>query len=1163
MRIRGAKAELEEAGEETEGVVESTSKLRDMILGMTGFDILMPDGKTFKSTYDIILGIGEVWNDLSDLDQAALLETLAGKRQANALAATLNNLEDLRAGLEYTSNAEGTAVTEHQKWMQSIEFSEQRAKAAWEEFSTAFIGSDLIKFTYDAKTGILGFLTQLIKLSGSAMPLVTSLVTGVASAMGNKGIMGTYINQAGGTSFGLGTAQYRNTLTVGNVFNSIFQNGDAGISGTDALNKALTQTNLKIQDINANAALAMRTAQNANVTTSQLTAGMGKLGIGATAASVGMKALAVAGNMLLSWGVMTVINLAIQGISNFVNKTKNLISSSKESVSAYESQKEEVTKLEDKLADVNSQIDEINKNPVHTVIDDEALENLERSKAILERDLEIARDLENIKYGESIGKSVEAGMSYLEGAGSTGNKLNNVVNTVGSLFTRFMSAPEGFRGVVTSDYEGRSYSRFSQYEEIQSQIEELSELSEERDAAWAKYKETQDESDLATYQDASSRVNKKLQELASIRSAMEEFLPYDRFTGTDLTEDQEAYNYIYDIRDSIDSAILAASSTGRSETWDRIKQNYADEVSSIGEYVARYGSIDLSTLQIRFPELYRTMQDYGWTDEQILSMFKDPVAEFVAEAKDVLGEEFDDVEDFAIERGKAYASTIADAFALSNVDIVHRPVISGETMYNAGWKDYTPEDYATLASRTYALGHKKSNDKYDIEYDENLVINITPITPDGEEIKDESALVAYVESLIEDVSSGVYKDVFEADRNKQNLIMGGYYVADYGGLDNALEYAEQAATAAHDISEWVTEFGGEGSEFQNLIDKAGVSVETLFTSIARSGSTLNSQEYSLESLTGKLYKTTGAYETLTKAVDEQKSAGHLSLETVQALIEADSNFADALEWTGKGYTLNTDKVYEYVKAQDELTKGLAIAKLNELRETLASMQKLGLENTTEYSQIETEIQQYETLIAEIDNATDAYVRLKQAKDSANTDSEYSSVASMYSQFETDYKRGKTGTDEFQAMVDYALGEGWQSKYDGDKDQAYKDAAAKLKRYVGGDDETKNLDHFITDLEKFGVIDKNGTFAEGTTIQGIAEKMGISEELVRAMLGLAQTYSEDLDLTPIIDEEDQNLAERAQNVQQAQQEASEIASELATVESEMAAEDNKGQHRRRS
>lgn len=84
LRIRGAKTEIEAEGESVDGMAESTSKLRAQVLALTnvtgkgGFDIMTDNGQTFKSTYDIMLGISQVWKDMSDVDQAALLELIAG-----------------------------------------------------------------------------------------------------------------------------------------------------------------------------------------------------------------------------------------------------------------------------------------------------------------------------------------------------------------------------------------------------------------------------------------------------------------------------------------------------------------------------------------------------------------------------------------------------------------------------------------------------------------------------------------------------------------------------------------------------------------------------------------------------------------------------------------------------------------------------------------------------------------------------------------------------------------------------------------------------------------------------------------------------------------------------------------------------------------------------
>lgn len=48
-----AKTELEEAGEDTEGMADSTAKMRKDILGLTGVDIMI-DENTFKNTYQTI-----------------------------------------------------------------------------------------------------------------------------------------------------------------------------------------------------------------------------------------------------------------------------------------------------------------------------------------------------------------------------------------------------------------------------------------------------------------------------------------------------------------------------------------------------------------------------------------------------------------------------------------------------------------------------------------------------------------------------------------------------------------------------------------------------------------------------------------------------------------------------------------------------------------------------------------------------------------------------------------------------------------------------------------------------------------------------------------------------------------------------------------------------
>lgn len=83
LRIRGVKTELEDMGEGTDGVVENTSKLEAQVKALTNVNgkggvEIMADANNFKSTYQIIKEIGSVWKQMSDVNQAALLEVLAG-----------------------------------------------------------------------------------------------------------------------------------------------------------------------------------------------------------------------------------------------------------------------------------------------------------------------------------------------------------------------------------------------------------------------------------------------------------------------------------------------------------------------------------------------------------------------------------------------------------------------------------------------------------------------------------------------------------------------------------------------------------------------------------------------------------------------------------------------------------------------------------------------------------------------------------------------------------------------------------------------------------------------------------------------------------------------------------------------------------------------------
>ena len=66
-------------GEDTSGMVDSTAKLREEIMALSGVDI-MASATEFKSTYQIMDELAQKWKDLTDIQQANILPVYAEMR---------------------------------------------------------------------------------------------------------------------------------------------------------------------------------------------------------------------------------------------------------------------------------------------------------------------------------------------------------------------------------------------------------------------------------------------------------------------------------------------------------------------------------------------------------------------------------------------------------------------------------------------------------------------------------------------------------------------------------------------------------------------------------------------------------------------------------------------------------------------------------------------------------------------------------------------------------------------------------------------------------------------------------------------------------------------------------------------------------------------------
>lgn len=188
-RLRGSETELKEMGEDTDGLVKSTSKLQALVKGITGFDI-MKDENTYKDIYDIVLGISKTWSSLKDIDKASLLEALAGKMQSNSLAAAFANPEILVKSYQEAMNSAGSAAEEEKKYQQSVQYSIDQTKAKLEELSADLLSSDFLKGAIDAGGKLIEVLDGIVK-SGNAIP---TLLAAIGAALSFKNIGKCYVS---------------------------------------------------------------------------------------------------------------------------------------------------------------------------------------------------------------------------------------------------------------------------------------------------------------------------------------------------------------------------------------------------------------------------------------------------------------------------------------------------------------------------------------------------------------------------------------------------------------------------------------------------------------------------------------------------------------------------------------------------------------------------------------------------------------------------------------------------------------------------------------------------------------------------------------------------------------------------------------------------------
>ena len=178
-RIRGATTELEEMGEETDGLADGLSKYREEIMALSGVDI-MKDENTYKDMYDIFVELAQVWDSMrSDEARSRVAEILGGTRQLSGIMSTITNIRDAMGAYESAMNSAGASTQANDIYMSTASAHVEQLKTAFQELSASLIDTGFITTIVDFGTNILQIFTGITQVINAIGGLNTVLKTTV------------------------------------------------------------------------------------------------------------------------------------------------------------------------------------------------------------------------------------------------------------------------------------------------------------------------------------------------------------------------------------------------------------------------------------------------------------------------------------------------------------------------------------------------------------------------------------------------------------------------------------------------------------------------------------------------------------------------------------------------------------------------------------------------------------------------------------------------------------------------------------------------------------------------------------------------------------------------------------------------------------------------
>ena len=439
----------------------------EAVLGKLGIKLRDSQGN-FVNFGNVIDTIGSKWKTYSNLEQNAIATAVAGTRQRENFLVLMNNYNTALKYQETATNSAGTATQKYADYTQGLEAHVKSATAAFEQLSKTLINSDLFKGVVDTGTGFINTLNTIISKLGGIPTLISSISIAM-SVMGKNNILTPFSSMSNISSAIPLIEKYTNNIAL-------------SAEETKVLDTAMKSASFDryIEGLNG------ESASLGGYIKYMATAEAGTLALSAAqkVATMAAGALKAALNGIIVLGIVELIQLAVTGINNWINRVEIQKQKVNELSTAYEESKQKITDINTQLSDTQKKIDDLNSKKKLTFVEQDQLATLKETTKQLQLQADIAQKASDQKVRELGEAALTAYQTqfgnqnfnqnsinqYVKNAQSTGNNAILTSNT--SDINQMIAAYKQFTDLKNKAFSAEDNEEVTRYNELLTNIKD-------------------------------------------------------------------------------------------------------------------------------------------------------------------------------------------------------------------------------------------------------------------------------------------------------------------------------------------------------------------------------------------------------------------------------------------------------------------------------------------------------------------------------------------------------------------------------------------------------------------------------------------------------------------------------------------------------------------